>query len=455
MGNTGNLGKSVAQLSVLLQAGALDPRELAEETLAAIAAHPDRAIFTLLTPERARREAEASARRIAEGRSLGVLDGVPVAWKDLFDLEGVVTTAGSKVLARNAPAEADAAVVQALEAAGMVAVGRTNMSEFAFSGIGINPHYGTPQNPAATDGPRIPGGSSSGAGVAVAAGLVPVAIGTDTGGSIRIPAAFNGVVGYKATRGRYPMDGVFPLAKSLDSLGPLCRTVQDAVWVDAAMRGQTASEVKRATVDGQSLVVPETVVFDGIEAGVAAAFEAALERLAAAGARIRRQAFPVFAELFELIAERGALVTAEAYALHRERLAGAEAADMDPRVVSRTRGGEKITAPDYIHILETRERMIADMARALAPGELLVSPTLPHVAPAIGPLLTDDERFFTANARTLRNTQIGNFLDGCGVSIPCGTGDAGMPAGCLLSGLPHADERLLAVALAAEETVRG
>lgn len=448
-------GKSVAQLSALLQAGALDPRALAEETLDAIASHPDRAIFTLLTPERARREAEASARRIAEGRSRGVLEGIPVAWKDLFDIEGVVTTAGSKVLAANAPASGDAAVVRALKAAGMVAVGRTNMSEFAFSGIGINPHYGTPKNAASTDVPRIPGGSSSGAGVAVAVGLVPVAIGTDTGGSIRIPAAFNGVVGYKATRGRYAMDGVFPLSKSLDSLGPLCRTVQDAVWVDAAMRGRTASEVSRGTLAGQSLVVPETVFFDGIEAGVAAAFEAALERLAAAGARIRRQAFPIFTALFELIAERGALVTAEAYALHRTRLAGLEAAGMDPRVVSRTRNGEKISAPDYIHILETRERMIAEMARSVAPGEILVSPTLPHVAPAIEPLLTDDNRFFAANAKTLRNTQIGNFLDWCGVSIPCGVGAAGMPVGCLLSGMPHSDGHLLAVALAAEEVVRG
>lgn len=450
-----NLGKSVAQLSVLLQTGALDPRALAEETLDAIRAHPDQSVFTLLTPERARAEAEASAKRLAEGRSRGVLDGVPIAWKDLFDLEGVVTTAGSKLLARNAPAAADAGVVGALKEAGMVAVGRTNMSEFAFSGIGINPHYGTPKNPAATDALRIPGGSSSGAGVAVAAGLVPVAMGTDTGGSIRIPAAFNGVVGYKATRGRYAMGGVFPLSKSLDSLGPLCRTVQDAIWVDAAMRGQPSSDVIRGSLDGQSLVVPETIFFDGIEDGVAHAFGATLDRLAAAGARIRRQAFPIFSELFELIAARGALVTAEAYALHRERLHGAEARDMDPRVVSRALGGQKITAPDYIHILETRERMVSEMARLVAPGELLVSPTLPHVAPTVEPLLADDERFFAANAKTLRNTQIGNFLDWCGVSIPCGTGAADMPVGCLLSGLPHTDEHLLAVALAAEEQVRG
>ncbi|MBN9052290.1 MAG: hypothetical protein J0H80_00595, partial [Rhizobiales bacterium] len=288
--------RSIARLSALLQSGALDPVALAEETLAAIQSHPDAAVFTTLLTDRARAEAEASRRRLAEGRSLGVLDGVPVAWKDLFDIEGLPTTAGSRVLRESAPAGRDAAVVRALSAAGMVGVGRVNMSEFAFSGLGINPHYGTPRNPASPAGEhRIPGGSSSGSGVAVAAGLVPVSIGTDTGGSVRIPAAFNGIVGYKATRGRYSMEGVFPLARSLDSLGPLCRTVQDAVWIDAAMRGLPAAEpLAHPAVADLSFVIPETVVFDGAEPEVVSAFEAAVERLARAGARIRREAFPEF-----------------------------------------------------------------------------------------------------------------------------------------------------------------
>lgn len=449
------LGKSAAQLSVLLQSGALDARALAEETLDAIGRHPDQAIFISLTADRAKVEAEAAARRLREGRSLGFLDGIPIAWKDLFDLEGLVTTAGSAVLAKDAPAGADAAIVSALKAAGMVSVGRTNMSEFAFSGIGINPHYGTPQNPASSDGARIPGGSSSGAGVAVAAGLVPVAMGTDTGGSIRIPAAFNGIIGYKATRGRYSMRGVFPLAKSLDALGPLCRTVQDAIWVDAAMRGQTATAIARQPLSGLSLVIPETVFFDGIEDGVASAFEATIRRLQKAGAKIRRQTFPIFAEIFELIAAKGPLVTAEAFALHRRRLVGDDAAGMDPRVVARTRLGEKTAMADYIDILDARERMITTMAASIAPGKILVAPTLPHVAPLTAPLIADDDLFFKMNGKTLRNTQIGNFLDWCGVSIPCGTGDAAMPVGCLLSGLPHTDEHLLSVALAAEEIIRG
>ena len=451
----GNPGRSVAQLSVLIQSGTLDPVTLTEEVLDGIRRYRDQAVFVSLTPERARAEAEASRRRIREGRSLGLLDGIPVAWKDLFDLEGEATTAGSVVLADAPPAASDAAVVDALKGTGMVAVGRTNMSEFAFSGLGINPHYGTPENPHARDVPRLPGGSSSGAGVAVAAGLVPVAMGTDTGGSVRIPAAFNGVVGYKATRGRYPMGGVFPLSKRLDSLGPLCRTVQDAVWVDAAMRRLPAPAVTRGSVAGLSLVVPETVFFDGIEAGVADAFEAALDRLGRAGARIGRRPFPLFAELFELMVRHGPLVTAEAFALHCERLASPAAERMDRRVVMRCRLGEKTSMADYVAILDARERMIAELARQVEPDTLLVSPTVPHVAPPIAPLIEDDELFFAANGKTLRNTLIGNFFDWCGVSIPCGTGEAGMPAGLLLSGLPHRDEHLLSAALAAEDIVRG
>ncbi|MBO0126115.1 amidase [Agrobacterium sp. OT33] len=448
-------GKNIAQLSILIQSGHLNPRALAEETLDVIRGQDDQAIFVGLTTERAVAEAEAASKRIREGRSRGLLDGIPVAWKDLFDLEGMATTAGSKVLADATVAARDADVVSALKQAGMVSVGRTNMSEFAFSGLGINPHYGTPRNPAARDGHRLPGGSSSGAGVAVAAGLVPVAIGTDTGGSVRIPAAFNGVVGYKASRDRYSMRGVYPLAKSLDSLGPLTRTVQDAAWVDAAMRGKATADVARAPLSGLSLVVPETVFFDGIEDGVAAAFEQAVERLVRAGASVRRQAFPIFSELFDLIREKGALVTAEAFALHKVRLEGEDAARMDPRVVARTKLGANISMPDYIAILEARERMTAAFSGMVGRHELLVSPTLPHVAAKVAPLIDDDDAFFAMNAKTLRNTQIGNFFDLCGVSIPCGTGEAEMPVGLLLSGLHGTDDHVLSVAMAAEEIVRG
>ncbi|MCV9962048.1 amidase [Pararhizobium sp. BT-229] len=446
---------SVAGLSVLLQSGALDPVAFTKDTLERIAGYPDQAIFTGLLEERALAEAKASAERIRSGRSLGLLDGIPVAWKDLFDTQGSVTTAGSVVLADNAPAKVDADVVKALASAGMISIGRTNLSEFAFSGLGINPHYGTAHNPASRDVPRIPGGSSAGSGVAVASGLVPVAIGTDTGGSIRIPAALNGIVGYKATRGRYSMRGVYPLAKSLDSLGPLCRTVPDAIWVDAAMCGCTAPDIGRIHLGDLKLVIPEAIVFDNAEPGVVTAFEAATARLEKAGARITRRAFPIFAEVFEVMTRHGALVTAEAYALHKERLQGADAARMDQRVVARARLGEKIGMADYIAILDARQRLIARLGDDLEPGELIAHPTLPHVAPPIAPLLADDDLFFKINGRTLRNTSIGNFLDGCGVSIPCGTGDAGMPVGFLLSGQRNEDDYLLSAALSAEAVIRG
>ncbi|MAY63255.1 MAG: hypothetical protein CML29_13695 [Rhizobiales bacterium] len=446
---------SIAQLSTLIQAGTLDPVDLAGQVFEAIEAHGDDAIFISLTRDRAMAEARAASKRIGEGRSLGLLDGVPIAWKDLFDMAGETTAAGSKLLLRDQPeAGKDAAVVDALARAGMVSVGRLNMSEFAFSGIGINPNFGTPANPRATDVARIPGGSSSGSGVVVAAGLLPVAMGSDTGGSVRIPAALNGIVGYKATRGRYDMSGVFPLSGSLDSLGPLCRTVSDAIWIDAAMRGATAPSVRTERLDGLEVIIPTNVVFDGAEPGVVTAFDGAVERLRSVGVRCVFDELPGFSELLELMSTHGALVTAEAYWLHKERITGPDAGMIDPRVVARTRIGEKISMTDYIDILDARKRLIAQ-SEAFIGNRLVAFPTVAHVAPPVEPLKADDELFVATNGKTLRNTLLGNFLDWCGVSIPCGTGDAGMPVGFLLSGVANADEKVLGAALAAESTIRG
>lgn len=445
--------QSALQIGALVQSGILDAEHVAETTLATIDANPDPAIVTRITAGRALTEAREASRRIRLGRPRSPLDGVPVAWKDLFDLAGVVTTAGSQVLTDAPAAVADASVVARLKDAGMVSIGRVNMTEFAFSGLGLNPHYGTPANPNSRDVRRIPGGSSSGSAVAVAAGLVPVSIGTDTGGSVRVPAAFNGIVGYKATRGRYPMDGVFPLATSLDSLGVFCRTVTDAVAVDAALCGRIASPVVRGSVEGVTLVVPTNVVFDDVEPGVATSFEAALDRLEAAGATIACRALPAFDDILALYATHGPLVTAEAYALHRDLLNGPKATAMDPRVMARTRLGADITMPGYIALLAARARLIASARRDLGDA-IVVYPTVPHVAPPMAPLEQDDDLYVRVNSLTLRNTSLGNFLDWCGVSIPCGTGDAGMPVGFLLSGMTDADESLLSFALAAEPIVR-
>jgi aspartyl-tRNA(Asn)/glutamyl-tRNA(Gln) amidotransferase subunit A len=447
-------GRSILQTAGMIQSGASDPEKICEETLAAIEAGNEPGLFTSVTAGRAREEARQSAERMRAGRPRGLLEGVPIAWKDLFDLEGTVTTVGSKVLASAPPAKQDATVVARLKAAGMVSVGKVGMTEFAFSGLGLNPHYGTPVNPWSKGAPRIPGGSSSGSAVAVAKGLVPVSIGTDTGGSVRIPAAFNGIVGYKSTRGRYPMDGVFPLATSLDSLGPFCRTVADAVLVDAAMCGRVATDVTRRKAADLRIVVPTNVVFDQAEPAVVRLFEAALARLVAAGAKVERRAIPAFDAVIAINAQHGTLVAAEANALHAQRLTGPEAAGMDQRVAVRMRTGGKTSTADYIAIATKRAALIEEGRRAFGGDALIAFPTVAHVAPLREPLEKDDEAYVRVNALTLRNTMLGNFLDWCGVSLPCGFDEQGLPAGFLLSGAPGQDEALLGAALEIEEIVR-
>ena len=447
--------RSALQTGAILAARLIDAEEATARTIAAIRACEDQAIFTRLTEGRALTEARAASRRIRAGQPRGLLDGVPVAWKDLFDLEGVVTTAGSRVLERDPPAVADAPVVQRLKQAGMVCVGRVNMSEFAFSGLGANPHFGTPRNPFGGSGRRMPGGSSSGSAVAVARGLVPVSIGSDTGGSVRIPAAFNGIVGYKSSSGRYPMDGAFPLSRTLDTIGVLCRGVEDAVAVDAALRGLIAPAVRRRSLAGQRIVVPGNIVFDDAEPAVVANFEAGLAKLARAGAAIDRRPMPLFDDILRLTAARGTIVTAEAYALHRERLAGVDADAIDRRVVARVRLGAGIAMADYAILLQERRRLVSECAAQFAEGTLFAFPTVAHTAPPFEPLEADDALFLQFNLRVLRNTMLGNFLDWCGVSIPSGTDEHGLPTGFLLSGLPGGDDDLLAVALAAEQVFRG
>jgi aspartyl-tRNA(Asn)/glutamyl-tRNA(Gln) amidotransferase subunit A len=329
------------------------------------------------------------------------------------------------------------------------------MTEFAFSGLGLNPHYGTPRNPwSSADAPRIPGGSSSGSAVAVAMGLVPAAIGTDTGGSVRIPAAFNGVVGYKSTHGRYPMEGVFPLSASLDSLGVFTHDVADAISIDAAMRDAIAAPADIGLKD-VTLVVPVNVVFDDAEPGVVAAFEAALRRLDAAGATIERRVFPAFDGVLTLIAEHGPLVAAEANAVHATRLADpAQYAAMDRRVAARLAAGGKILPEAVAAFHAGRRELIAEARDALGPRAMLVHPTVPHVAPLVKPLEDDDALYLKMNGLTLRNTTLGNILEFCGVSLPCGTGEAGMPVGFLISASGGLDAEVLAVAQQIEEIVR-
>jgi aspartyl-tRNA(Asn)/glutamyl-tRNA(Gln) amidotransferase subunit A len=429
-----------------------EPVAIAEETLARIEGCDDPAIFTRVTSDRALMEARAASDRLRVGKRYGLLDGVPVAWKDLFDLRGMPNPAGSAVLADAPPAERDAPVVANLAAAGMVTVGRVNMTEFAYSGLGLNPHYGTPRNPHGKDHPRVPGGSSSGSAVAVARGLVPIAIGTDTGGSVRLPAALNGVVGFKSTSRRYSMDGVFPLSPTLDSLGVFARTVEETGLVDAAMRGLPASLPPLRPPEGVRIVVPTNIVLHDCEQAVLENFEDAIERLALAGALIERAPIPAFDEIVRLTAAHGTILAAEAYAIHKERVESDQATRMDRRVAARLKAGAKVTLPDYLALVFARRKLIADTNAQLA-GAFVAFPTSPIVAPPIAPLENDDERFFATNARVLRNTSLGNFLDWCGVSLPSGADANGMPTALLLSATARNDEALLSLAMGCEALV--
>jgi aspartyl-tRNA(Asn)/glutamyl-tRNA(Gln) amidotransferase subunit A len=444
--------RTLTDLCTGLARGKLDPVDLAEDALAAIAGCEDRAIFTEMLPERARQEAGAARRRRKAGKPLSPLDGVPIAWKDLFDMAGRVTTAGSVVLKREKPAARDAALVAAAKRAGLVSIGCTNMTEFAYSGIGLNPHYGTPRNPHGKGAARMPGGSSSGSAVAVARGLVALAIGTDTGGSIRIPAALNGIAGYKSSTGHYPMDGVFPLSRTLDTLGPLAPTAADCALADAVLSG--SRRVKSRPIRELEILVPQTVVLDDCEPAVLDNFEAALRRLAKAGAKIKRAPFPAFQAVMDAIAKYGHLLGPEALNVHRERVFGPDAERMDARVVNRLRNAVKIPAVDLLALLDIRVRLIAESAAALG-DRIVACPTVPHVAMETAPLEASEDEFNRANMKTLRNTALGNFLDWCGVALPSGRDAQGLPTGFLLSAPHGRDAAVLATALSAEGYVTG
>ena len=446
---------SAADLGRRLAAGALDAVRLAEFFLERIAAYPDNTVFVTLTAERARREAEASAARHRAGRPLGPLDGVPTVWKDIIDVADTVTTAGSDIFRDNPAAAADAPVVANAARAGMVSLGKTALPEFAFSGLGQNPHFGTPRNP--HDATRMTGGSSSGTAAAVAAGLAPCGLGTDTGGSIRIPAAFCGIVGFKTTERRIDKTGVVPLSRTLDTLGPLARTVEDCALLDAIYRGVAPAAASTAPIADISLLAPSpecTVVAEADDA-VVANFEAALDALARAGARVERRRFEIFEAVHALTAKHGIILAAESYYQHKERVDGPDAARIDRRVMARIRRGAEMSAYDLVAIDAARERLIADFEHAVAGGRLVAMPTTLLTAPEIAPIEADDALFFETNLRAVHNTMIGNFLRTCGLALPSGRDADGLPTSILFMGPGGADEALLRAGLAIESALAG
>jgi len=383
---------------------------------------------------------------IQPATSVGPLAGIPVSVKDLFDVAGQATKAGSKVLKDASPAAADCPAVARLRAAGAALVGRTNMVEFAFSGVGINPHYGTPVNPADSNVERIPGGSSSGAAVSVATGAALVGLGSDTGGSIRIPAALCGIVGFKSTARLVPTTGALPLSTSLDTVCALTRSVRDAVTVHEVLAA------RRVKLPGKPLAncrfaVARTLMQDGLDSTVSHAFERTLKLLRLSGAHIEDIDLTEISELAGINAT-GGLSAAESYAWHRQLIA-AHQADYDPRVALRILRGASMAAFEYIDLLAARADWITRMEMRLQGFDAVLSPTVPMVAPPISAVLNDDAEFFRVNGLLLRNTSVVNMLDGCGISLPCQNPDE-LPVGLMLWHAALRDDAVLDAALQVE-----
>jgi len=436
----GWLSMSAAELGRSIGAGQIDAAALTEAYLAAISAHPEAArIYTVVTPERARAEAGAAAARAAMGQRRGPLDGVPVSWKDLFDSAGVETAAGSKLLAGRVPAQ-DAEVLQAGSAAGLVCLGKTHMSELAFSGLGLNPMTATP--PCVNDAGAVPGGSSSGAAASVAFGLAAAGIGSDTGGSVRIPAAWNDLVGLKTTTGRLPLRGAVPLAARFDTVGPLCRTVEDAALLLGALEGMRAVDLRGTSLRGMRFGVLQTVAWDDMRPEPGAAFEAAAARLAEAGASLEPFDAPEVAEAMPL---SPTLFTGEAYGTWRNVIEAAPG-KMYPPILERFRGGRDVGAADFVAAWQKLDGLRALWRARVAGYDAVLMPSAPILPPNAARLQSDEAYYVTENLLALRNTRISNLLGLSAISLP-----TGMPScGIMLCGAAMGEERLLRVAHAAE-----
>ena len=436
----------IAELARRLAAGETTALELAQDCLIRIlepAGEGARA-YTLIDPDRSFAQARLIDEARARGENLPPLAGIPVSIKALFDIEGKVTHAGSKVLASATPARADAEPVARLRGAGVVVMGHTNMTEFAYSGLGMNPHYGTPGNPA--DRSRIPGGSSSGAAVSVADGMAAAGLGTDTGGSCRIPAAFCGLTGFKPTARRIPSRGTYPLSETLDSIGSIARRVECVAMLDAALAGEVIAAPEAVSLVGLTFGVLENYVTDDMAPEVAAAYEAALATLQAAGARLVALRLPDMDRLPGLNA-RGGIVAAEALAVHRDLLA-MRGGDYDPRVAVRIRRGETQEPGELAALLAERRAMIARADAATAQLAAVLMPTVPITAPRIADLDADEAHYGRTNLLALRNPTVANMLDRCAISLPLPVD--GLPVGLSLMGETMHDRRLLALARGVE-----
>lgn len=432
---------SVLALARAYRSGELDPVDVTEAYLSAIDAHAAGSlVYRRVSAERARRQAQEASRLLRAGVDTGPLQGVPIAVKDLLDMEGEVSAAGSKVLLEGPPAEEDAPVVARLDAVGAVFLGRTTMTELAFSGIGVNPHFGTP--PCALDAARVPGGSSSGSGVAVASRLAAAALGSDTGGSVRIPAAVNGIVGLKTTDGRIPTEGAVPLSTTLDTLGPLARDADDAWALFQAMAAEPHRDLPEPP-DRLVLLAPSTVLQDDLDPVVERVFLEALERLSAIGMEVRRGELPLLREVADLYRRFGSFASHEAFALYEDTLTRRGDA-MDPRVVARILKVGGRPSADYIRLGYARAALRRRFWPELAGVDAVIAPTVAVLPPRID-ALDDDEVYFETNARMLRNTTVFNVLASPAASVPAGGTPDGLSVGLMVATRPGEEALALGI----------
>jgi aspartyl-tRNA(Asn)/glutamyl-tRNA(Gln) amidotransferase subunit A len=435
------------------RSGRADPVDVTEQCLVRATQLPN--TFITITASRARTEAQASRARWQQGCPLSEFDGVPIAWKDLFDVQGTPTTAGAELYRHAAPAKRDAPLVATARRAGLVTIGKTNLSEFAYSGLGLNPHFGTPVNPTVKGDARAPGGSSCGSAIAVVGGAAIVAMGTDTAGSIRIPSAFNGIVGYRASSGRYSIQAVRELSRTLDTLGPLANSVRDVVALDAIFQGHSEDDPVAAlsatrlhfVLDEDILTTP--LVQDAVRHNVLSA----ADRLAKAGARIERRRCEAFHSVLDLVDSSCWLGAVEAFAFYEPILNSEQADRLDRRVRKRLEASRQVGAGMVIRLYQAREELMKMVASELD-GALLLTPTVAHVAPPLAPLENDDDLFARVNLATLRLTMPGSFMNMPCLAIPTGTDECGLSTSMLIAAACGQDELLLRAGLTIETVSR-
>jgi len=442
---------TVAQLRADLDAGRTSSRDLVEQALGRIEDRNGEGgrAFLKVYADAARADAGCADRLRQAGVRRSAVDGLPVSLKDLFDVAGDVTRAGSKIRINEPKAIRDAPVVARLRAAGAVFVGRTNMVEFAFGGVGFNPHYGTPKNPYQRKVGRVPGGSSSGAAVAQADGMAVMSLGSDTRGSVRGPAALCGVTGWKPTARRVPREGAFPLSFTLDSVGPIANSVACCAAYDAILAGEPDGRLASLQAKGLRLLVPRSSALDDLDRDVGAAFDASLRTLSKKGVMLEERPVPQFDRQGDYF-KGGGYAGAEAYHIHRAE--EARIGEFDPRVGKRILMGRNLTASDYLALGDLRVEFMRDVEALAAGFDAILMPTVPCIAPTIAEADASDEDYFRWNMRILRNNGLINFLDGCAASLPCHE-PGGAPVGLMVCGVAGSDRHTLAVSAVIERAL--